>query len=119
MIHYICIIVREEIGDVLQCVVEDRGCTPHTLMCSYTLTYCLCILIVYVYVLHLVVMFCCIVIIGVVHRAYNQRYCYISASAWRSDVAGRIVLYCYCLSVSEYIMDCDGYSFGGPSYLIC
>ena len=44
MIHYICISVWEEIGDVLQCEGGDGGCTPHTLMCSYTLTHCLCIL---------------------------------------------------------------------------
>ena len=35
MIHYICIIVREEIGDVLQCVRGDRGCTPHAYVFIY------------------------------------------------------------------------------------
>ena len=34
-------------------------------------------------------------------------------------IAGRAEFYCFCLSVSEYFMDCDGYSFGGTSSLIC
>ena len=88
-------------------------------MCSYTLTHCLCILIVYVYVLHLLVMLCCIVIISIICCAYNQRYRYLPVSTWGTDLAGRVELYYYCLNLSEYIMDCDGYSFGGPSCLIC
>ena len=68
--------VWEEIGDVL-----------HTPMCSYTLTHYLCILIDHVYVLHLLGMLCCIVIISVMHCAYNQRYRHLLISAWRTDCA--------------------------------